>query len=574
LIPPKATLFRDFDLQVNRVMPDWNAPGCAVAIIQDGHVVHWNGYGFRDIEKGLPVEYESVFAIGSTSKAFASASIAMLVDRSLLEWDTPVKQFLPDFNLQDEFAAERMTVRDLLCHRSGLPRHDALWYGTPFTRKQLVARLKYLQPSADFRTTFQYQNLMFMTAGYLLECVTGQTWEEFTQNNLLDPLGMRSTSLCMNGIITAKNAVRPYSAGANGNKLLPYRDLDTIAPAGGVNSCLADLVKWVSLHLEGGCYQNHQIISSENLAVTHTPATFIENSYSRLLQPFSEVGMESYGLGWFIHDYRGHRLLRHGGHIDGFSTQISFMPEIGAGVIVLSNIGGSNFMFVPTFLAYDILLGLPALDWSTRLLGVDSKTRQAGENASAWYASRRRPKTIPSHALSEFVGVYRCDAYGDITVELAQGGLKAEFNGRQIDLTHYHYNTFDWSMGRPGSVSLKANFITDWLGNIDQLQVQLEPMVDPLLFDRQPSAVLSDVATLAGYTGAYQCDGKTARVELSSTKDLRVIMPGFPELKLCPFQADLYKVCGHHNWLVEFFGKPVIGFNLIQPTAVFSAEKI
>ncbi len=568
----KTVHFDLFDEQMPRLMADWSTPGCAVAIVKDGSILHWKGYGYRDIEKRLPIDLNTVFAIGSTSKAFTSATAAILVDEGLLDWDTPVKQYIPEFDLVDQLAAERMTVRDLLSHRGGLPRHDGVWYGTSFTRKEVFERLKYLQPSADFRTTYQYQNMMFMAAGYLIERITGQTWEEFTRRHILEPLGMSRTTLGIEGLRQTENVAVPYGVSNGENKSMPYRDLDVIAPAGGVNSCLADLAKWVCMQLEGGSLENHTIVSTENLFVTHTAHTNLEDNHNRLLLPFKEIGKEQYGLGWFIHDYRGRRLLRHGGHIDGFSTQISFMPEIGAGVIVLSNIGGSNFMFVPTFMAYDVLLDQPMVDWSARLRAEDAKTRQTGEDVTAWLAQQQIQRTAPSHAIADYASTYRHIAYGDVKISSENGSLKADFNTRAVQLKHFHYDTFEWSTGRPGVVPLKACFRTDWMGHLEGFSLQLEPMTEPLWFARQPELTLTDPAVLTGYTGCYVWNEQPVRVELMQGC-LRLMMPGFPNMQLEAYQPDLFKVTGHAGWYVEFHGKPVEGFSLVQPSALFQVCK-
>lgn len=571
-MPAKTNRFDGYDDRIPRLMADWRVPGCAVAVVQDGAILHWRGYGFRDVEKRLPVDLDTIFAIGSTSKAFTSAAAAVLVDQGLLDWDTPVKHYIPEFDLVDAFAADRMTVRDLLSHRSGLPRHDGVWYGTSFSRKEVFDRLRYLPPSADFRTMFQYQNLMFMAAGYLIERITGQTWEQFTRRHLLEPLGMSRTSLGIAGIRTADNAALPYTASNGEYHCVPYRDLDVIAPAGGINSCLADLAKWVSMHLEEGSLENQPVVSAENLGVTHTAHTNIEDSYSRLLQPFKEVGKEQYGLGWFIHEYRGRRLLRHGGHVDGFSTQISFMPEIGAGVIVLSNIGGSNFMFVPTFMAYDVLLDHPMSDWSTRLRGEDAKTRQAGEDAAAWLANRQVGRTAPSHPLAEYAGVYHSEAYGDVRITCEDGNLCADFNTRAVQLRHFHYDTFDWSTGRPGVVPLKAVFRTDWLGHLEGFTLQLEPMTAPVWFTRLPDPAWAEPAVVSGYAGRYVWNEKPVRMDFVQDH-LRVLMPSFPELHLTVYRPDLFKVAGREGWYVDFQGKPVEGFSLILPAALYHASR-
>ena len=343
------------------LMEQWNVPGCAIAVIKDGNVILCQGYGFRDIDKKLPVDEKTIFAIGSTSKAFTAITIAQLVDQGFIDWDMPVIEYMPEFELWDQAAGQHITVKDLLSHRSGLPRHDAVWYGATLNRRELIRALKHLQPSTDFRSTFQYQNLMFTAAGYLVECVVGKTWESFTQQHILDPLGMGNTNFSVQSFSSNENAAKPYTLADGSPKETSYRNIDTIAPAGGINSNLKDLLKWIGIHINRGRYGENQLVSEKNLQMTHTPTTFISSSFGRLLQSFQEIGEESYALGWFAHTYRGVKLLRHGGHIDGFSTQISFMPEINAGVIVLTNIGGSSFMYLPTFLVYDLLLEKPVI---------------------------------------------------------------------------------------------------------------------------------------------------------------------------------------------------------------------
>jgi CubicO group peptidase (beta-lactamase class C family) len=566
--------FQSFDRRVISEMEEWNVPGCAVAVIKDGEAIHTNGYGYRDLESRKQVNENTVFAIGSTSKAFTAVTAAILVDRGLLEWDRPVRHYLPDFELYDDAATRRMTVRDLLSHRSGLPRHDAMWYGSSFSRWEMMDRLRYLQPSADFRAIFQYQNLMFMAAGALVEKISGQTWEIFTEQNILGPLGMKRTSLTVDALRAVRNAARPYSSGDKGHKLLDYRDLDAIAPAGGINSCLTDLVKWIGIQLGGGKYLDRRIVSSEGLSQTHAPHTTIEYSPGRILQYFPEIGPESYGLGWFTHHYRGHRLLRHGGHIDGFSTQISFMPEINAGVIVLTNLGGSSHMYLPTFLAYDLLLGMEPLDWSSRIRLHEENNHSAGKHAANWYAKQQKGKTQPSHELRAYEGTYCNPGYGEIEITREKDSLRAAFNGKEIDLVHYHYDVFDWPTSRAGSTSLKISFSTDRFGRINSLNLPLEPNVESILFTRLSDPKLREQSYLEHFTGTYSLNGTEISVCLSKDENLWMQMPGYGLLILVPIREGLFKVDGRQDWFVEFTGKKVSEFHLIQPASMVKAKLI
>src|SRR5580698_4158474 len=183
-----------FDDFANQALRDWKCDGFAIAVIQDGQVILSKGYGLRNVKRNLPVTTKTLFAIGSSTKSFTVSAMGALVDQGKLDWDKPVRDYLPDFKMWDPFATERMTPRDLVTHRSGLPRHDLMWYSSPFSREEIFNRLRYLEPNKDFRTTFQYQNLMFMTAGYLAGHVAGMSWEQLVHNTIFEPLGMTGSN--------------------------------------------------------------------------------------------------------------------------------------------------------------------------------------------------------------------------------------------------------------------------------------------------------------------------------------------------------------------------------------------
>src|SRR4051794_22317400 len=232
-------------------MAKWHVPGAAVAVIYKGEVILSKGYGLRDVAKSLPVTPETLFAIGSCTKAFTSFDIALLVEEDKLNWDTPIREYLPDFRMFDPVASEQMTARDLTSHRGGLPRHDFLWYGSSFSREELYHRLRYLKPNKPFRSGYDYQNLMFMLAGYLVGKVAGTSWEAFTQQRILDRLGMSDTNFSVSVSETAANASLPYEFQDDTIKLIPFRNIDNVAPAGSINSTLVDMLKWLRLHMQG-----------------------------------------------------------------------------------------------------------------------------------------------------------------------------------------------------------------------------------------------------------------------------------------------------------------------------------
>ncbi|MCE5208417.1 MAG: beta-lactamase family protein, partial [Chloroflexi bacterium] len=377
--PKNNPAFDGFNEFVDKVLQDWKVPGMGIAVIKGDKVILAKGYGYRDAEKKLPVDAETIFAIGSSSKAFTSMDVALLVDQGKLEWDKPVREYMPTFKLYDNFATERMTPRDLLCHRSGLPRHDLMWYNSPLTRKELYERLRYLEPNKDFRTYFQYQNLMFLTAGYLVEYISGLTWEEFTRREIFRKLGMGRSNFSVEISKKEENAALPYGEQKKEVKLIPFRNIDAIGPAGSINSTVLDMAKWVITHLNEGKYKDKQIISKANLQQMHIPTTPIQGSFFPGMEEVKELGDTSYGLGWFLQPYRGRRLIHHGGNIDGFSALISFIPDDQLGVVLLTNMNSTVATFPIMLNLYDRLLGLDQLALNDIFLNAIKKMELAAE---------------------------------------------------------------------------------------------------------------------------------------------------------------------------------------------------
>src|SRR5262245_44649143 len=229
--------FGDF---VRATMAAWKVPGLAVSVVKDGAVIYLEGFGERDRERGLPVTPHTRFALASGTKAFTTLALGLLADEGKLDWDTPLRQFLPAFKLHDPFASERITPRDLVTHRSGLPRHDLVWYKSPFSRADLVRRLQYLQPNKDLRAFWQYQNLMYMTAGYLVEQLTGLTWEVFVQQRIFEPLGMRDSNFSVEVSQAAEDHALPYREKDDQLSQMPFYKQFAVGPAGSINTSAAD----------------------------------------------------------------------------------------------------------------------------------------------------------------------------------------------------------------------------------------------------------------------------------------------------------------------------------------------
>ncbi|KAB8330820.1 beta-lactamase family protein [Scytonema tolypothrichoides VB-61278] len=233
---------------INKTIQEWKVPGLAIAIIKDSQIIFCEGFGLRDVENNLKVTQKTLFAVASCTKAFTTMAMGILADRGKLDWDKPVRNYLPTFKLYDSYATEHMTPRDLVTHRSGLPRHDFAWYGSVFTRQEIFERLQYLQPTQELRTTFQYQNLMYMTAGYLVGEIAQSSWEDFVQQEIFNPLGIKNSHFAVFKSQKSDDFAFPYKQKDEEVNKIPFRNMDTIGPAGSMNSNITDMAQWLLLH--------------------------------------------------------------------------------------------------------------------------------------------------------------------------------------------------------------------------------------------------------------------------------------------------------------------------------------
>ncbi|KAA0765385.1 serine hydrolase [Bacillus sp. SH5-2] len=423
---------------VEKMMKDLKVPGAAVAIIKDGEVIISEGFGYRNIETKEPVTPNTLFAIGSSTKAFGTLSLSLLSQQKKFNWDTPVQSYIPNFSLSDILASSQVTGRDLASHRTGVSRHDALWYSSSLTRKDLVEKIKHLSLDAPFRTAFLYNNLMYATISYIVENITNQTWEQYATEHILEPLHMRHTNFSITDSQNTADYALPYAKENGEIKEIPFRNIDTVGAAGCINSTIEDMAKWVQLHLNEGKIENHDLISTELLQEMYTPHTPIPD------QPMlatSESPLNSYGLGWFISAYRGYKLIHHGGNIDGFSALASFMPNEKIGIIVLTNSGQT---LLPTYITkhiYDELLGLEFIDWHERAVEDSEKMREMMKETLESLPEAING-TTPSHKLEDYTGTFEHPAYGTLQVYKRDESLYVQFMEMEIPLQHHHYDIF------------------------------------------------------------------------------------------------------------------------------------
>jgi CubicO group peptidase (beta-lactamase class C family) len=568
-----------FDAFVEGSLERWNVPGAGIAIVRNAETVLARGYGYRDVEGKAPVTENTQFAIGSATKAFTALILGMLVEEGRLEWDEPVRRYLPAFALHDEYATDEMTARDLVCHRSGLPRHDLLWYGSPLSREELVDRLRYLEPSVSFRSAFQYQNLMFMTAGYLAGEVTGKTWEELVGERILGPLGMTNTNLSIEDMQRADDFAYGYERKMNEKtkkdelSRTPFRNVDAVGPAGAVNSSAADMAKWVAFQLNDGKSGGTPIVSAATMSELHTPQMVVHSGVFAQLLRQPEMPHVMYALGWFVQPYRGHEMIHHGGNIDGFSAFVAFLPEDGVGVVVLTNANFTLFPEVVALTVFDRFLGAEATDWNERFLAAWSQFETAEEDAERAEEITRKKGTKPSHPLEDYAGTYTDAGYGSVEIARAGKSLLGVYNGMELDLEHWHYDVFR-STTEPAR-GLKLAFLTNLAGDIDRVSIAMEQAADPIEFVKEPPSEMFEKDFLAKFTGDYDLMGMTVTVAMRGDSALTVTVPGQPTYALEPYRGTEFRIVSLAGYSVRFAVEKgtVSQLIFIQPNGVFTAKR-
>lgn len=563
-----------YDALVSGMIDAWKVPGLAVAIVKDGEVVYAKGFGYRDREKKLPVTPDTLFAIGSSTKAFTTFVLGELVDEGKLDWDKPVATFLPGFRLYDQTTTDLITPRDLVTHRSGLPRHDLVWYNaTGLSRRELVERLPYLPPTYPLRAKFQYNNLMFLTAGYLAEQVTGKSWEDNVRERIFQPLGMTHSNFSVEDSQKTEDFALPYREDHDKVERIPFRVITNMGPAGSINSSVADMAKWVRVHLEGGKVDGRQLIGTATLADIHAPHMVIDESPDR-----PELSQPSYGLGWFVAYYRGHLRVEHAGNIDGFSALVTLLPQDHLGFVILTNKDGSGMPELLALHTLDRLLKLDPIDWNGDAIGRRDLAKANLKEAEAKKETVRKTGTKPAHKLEEYAGDYGNPGYGTLTIAVAAKpgtGLEIRYNGMSAPLEHWHYETWNGVKGgEPLFEDMKLLFETDVQGNVASVKAPFEPQLDGIVFTRKADAKMSDPAWLARFTGTYEVPGGSLTIELAGNT-LTVNIPGQPQYHLVPQPSGDF-VFKEVSLVRARFDEDAQGnktLTLYQPNGVFTAKR-
>lgn len=463
-----------FDRYVAQAARDWRVPALAIAVVKDDSLVFAKGYGVLEAGTSRRADEHTRFAIGSTTKAMTSAMLAMLVDEGKLRWEDHVSQYIPELQLYDPWVTRELTIRDLLTHRTGLAGTDLFWAASwRYSQAEIIHRLRYVPPTASFRSEWQYQNVMYALGGTVIERVAGVPWETFIRTRIFAPLGMTESEPLVSSIAGKQNVAVPHALINDSVKVVPVRSTDGVAPAGSVWSSVSDMSKWMRFILDSGRVGSKRLIA---------PATFRELITPQIAAPMAEYpalsiarpDFFSYGLGWFIQDYRGQQVWMHTGSIDGMCAIIGLMPNQRVGVYILENLDHAELRHGLMYSVFDLYehradnSAGKSRDWSAEL-----KTLFARATApTAPTAAAPRAPAPASLPLDRYAGTYVDSAYGTVRVTFANGALQAQVVTDPVaPLQAVTFETFRTRPANAADDPTTLTFVPDGVGGVSGVRV-------------------------------------------------------------------------------------------------------
>ncbi len=402
------------DIYINKALTNWRIPGAAVCIVKDGKVVLVKGYGIKELGLNNKVDENTLFMIGSNTKAFTATAMAMLQANKQLSLDDKVTKYIPEFKLDNKYAGEEATIRDLLCHRIGFRtfQGDFTFYNSNLTRSEVIEKMGHVKASYPFRTKWGYTNSAFLTAGQIIPKVAGKSWEVYLKENIFAPLGMINTLALTEDMPKSLNRTVPHTLVNGQLTAIPYCLIDGLAPAGAISSSVNDMSKWVLTLLNNGKVGNRQVIPLAAIQATREAQDIVGNA----THLNGEVGYELYGLGWILQDYHNQRLVMHDGGVNGYVSSVTLIPKEHLGIVILTNTDQNWFFEALRWEIMDAYLKLPFSDYSQRYLSFF----KAGEDADSQKDKKLRDTVALNHPPlllpAQYTGKYFNDLYGTITV--------------------------------------------------------------------------------------------------------------------------------------------------------------
>lgn len=427
---------------IENALQDWQIPGAVVALIDRGELVSARGYGVKEFGKPDIVNEKTLFSIGSCSKAFTAAVVGSLVDEGKLKWDDPIIQHLPDFKMYDPWVTQHVTIRDMLAHRTGTMRSIRIMNrDRVFDSEDYISKMEYLRPIGHFRGRFSYNNPHYLVAGRVAEVVTGKTWKDLVHERFFSPLGMTASAATYQQAISRNNVniATPHTNLDGGLVPAELRVLDPVQPipwtdfgensAGSILSNLEDMICWLQLLLNEGSYNGEQILSRETVAEMLGPQIIIKPTESEM-DPLFAVGIQTnllaYGLGWYINDYRGYKMVFHPGQLHGFVAAVAFLPQLKIGGVIMMNTYQTMLHAMLGYYLFDVLLG-EEKDYSGDMIKLIHQWRTGAEIGVQQMLANRPVEDHKPLNLEQFTGTYSSPMFGEISISQENDQLKYQY---------------------------------------------------------------------------------------------------------------------------------------------------
>lgn len=546
-----AQRLEGFDAYMEKVLKDWNAPGIGVGIVVNDKLVFAKGYGYRDYEKKLPITSKTLFPIASNTKLFTAVAAGFLVEEGKLTWNEPIRKSVPSIEFYNAELNNTVTLRDMLSHRTGITRHDSIWYKSDYSEKELFDRLKYLEPKEPLRQMFLYNNMMYAGVGEAIYLQSGKPWADIVREKILKPLEMNSTVYTIADMLKQPDYGIPFTERRDTTEIykIPYyEETNGLAAAGAIISNIDDLSHWLIALMNKGTYGGKSVLPEKVLQATLEPSIALPNTAGEIRGWWENLN-PAYGMGRQTSVYRGHPITYHGGDLPGFHSQISFMPNEHIGVIIF--VIGNHLAPLYNPISYNIyerLLGMEQTPWTDRQLNIRLKNKQAGKEARSKAGAGRVANTQPSHPLADYVGEYENPAYGILKIGLKDNNLQFDFHKLHFGMTHFHYDRFDTPDDEQDGM-WSVNFATNPQGDIDKATMSLDE--NEAMFTRR-SPTLDD-ATLNRLPGTYVTpSGNKFQVVVKPGSGLYITFPGAPDQKLIPYKGLKFRVPEFADLVFEF----------------------
>ncbi|NTD97447.1 serine hydrolase [Agrobacterium tumefaciens] len=574
------TQLATIDSLMNKILKDQNIAGFAVAVVKGDEVILSKGFGYRDIANKKPVTPNTLFAIGSSTKAFTASLIGLLQKDGKLDFDNKAIDYLPSLRFYSQEMNNQITVRDLMAHRTGLSRYDFSWllFNTS-NRDSIIHRVRFMQPTAPVRQKWLYNNFMYLAQGMIVEKLTGKTWEQNIQEKFFTPLQMTRSNTNIKTFENDSDASLPYvTTDENVIKKVDYYNIDGMGPAGSINSSVNDLANWLKVWISGGTYNKKEILPSSYIREAASSQMVIA---PELPGEQADVFLGNYGFGWMISSYRGHYLVEHGGNINGFSANVAFFPSDKLGIVVLTNQNNSGVPNLVRSAIADQILNLKPIDWNGLAKKAGDQAKLAAKQLEKENIAKPILNTNPSHPLKDYIGSFENPAYGIIKVSLEKNTLFAAAGINRMFLKHLYYDVFDpQTVEKDGTIDtakgkILINFISNQEGKIQSLSMPLDGNEKPVVFDIKAEDKILSVKELEKFTGEFSLGTTTTKVYVKGNK-LYLFVPGQPEYETVYVDENKFNLKTLSGFSIKFddFKDGKAGLlTFIQPNGVFKASR-